>query len=655
MPLPVPKLDSRDWEELVVESRALLPRSAPEWTDHNLHDPGITLLELFAWLTELLLYRSDRVSPAMQRAFLGLVGVVPEPPQAARTVVTIDGVPAVAAGTPLTDAAGASLFETTRPLTPTGARLVALAVESGGTRTGRTPDNGRGLPPFGAAPVPGDALLLGFDRLPAAPGAELSLYVWTATWIGDDGERARLEDEWAAADPCPATGAASWPTGAECAERKPAPAPATSPPGWWRHYGVTTAWEAHDGASWTALQAEDETRALTLSGPVRLLGPGIHRQDPASGLWWIRCRLAAGRFECPPLILAVAVNAVPARHAVAAPAPEPLGTTRGEAGRTVKLRHRPVLAGSTALRLTVSGVADVPWVERREWDAAGPDERCYRLDPAAGTIQFGDGRRGRVPPAGTVVEATAYRIGGGAGGNVRAGTLVGAFGLAAAVVRQPYPAQGGADAEPLVRAHGRALDLLARSSRAVTVADIERVALETPGVPVGRVRAIAGHHPCFPCLGADGCVTVVVLPRCGTPPSAAFVGAVRRYLERRRPLTVELHPTAPEFEQIEVRAALVVVPGSTVDVRASAEAALRDFFDPMTGGPDGGGWPFGRDVLESEVLAVLAGVDGVMYAEDLLLARADGSAVSCGNLGVCPTALVDLRGVALTATEETSR
>jgi predicted phage baseplate assembly protein len=650
MPLPVPKLDSRDWEELVVESRSLLPRAAPEWTDHNLHDPGITLLELFAWLTELLLYRSDRVSPAMQRAFLRLVGVVPRPPQAARTVVTIGGVPAIAEGTQLADASATPLFETTRTLTPTPARLVALQVESGGVRTDRTVDNGRGLPPFGAAPVPGDALLLGFDGRPVAPGAELSLHIWTPTWIDDDGERARLEDEWTAvvAD-CHSGPPPSWPTRAQCAERTPALAPTATLPDWWRHYGVTTVWEHQDGAEWAPLEAEDETRALTLAGAVRLIGPASHPVDSSTGRWWIRCRVAAGRYECPPRILAVAVNAVPARHAVAAPGPEQLGTTRGEAGRTVTLRHRPVLAGSTALRFG----ADASWIEVSEWDTCGPDDRCYRLDPAAGTIELGNGRRGRVPPAGTAVEATAYRTGGGSGGNLRAGTLVAAAGVATAVVGQPYAAQGGTDAEPLGRAHGRALDLLGRAARGVTVADFERLALDTPGVPVGRARAIAGHHPSFPCLGAEGCVTVVVLPRCGTPPGAAFVAAVRRYLERRRPLTVELHVSAPDFEPLQVRATLVVAPGDSAGVAAAGEDALRDFFDPIAGGPEGGGWPFGRDVLESEVLAVLAGVDGVLYADDLMLARGDRCAPTCGNLESCPTALVELRAVALTVTEET--
>ena len=56
MPLPLPDLDTRTWGDLVDEARALIPRYAPDWTDHNLHDPGMTLIDLLAWLVEMDVY-----------------------------------------------------------------------------------------------------------------------------------------------------------------------------------------------------------------------------------------------------------------------------------------------------------------------------------------------------------------------------------------------------------------------------------------------------------------------------------------------------------------------------------------------------------------------------------------------------------------------
>src|SRR4051794_15359830 len=89
MPLPLPSLDTRHWDDLVDEARAMIPRYAPAWTDHNVHDPGITLMELLAWLVELDIYQLNRVPAAHKRKFLALVGVQPWGAQAARAIISI--------------------------------------------------------------------------------------------------------------------------------------------------------------------------------------------------------------------------------------------------------------------------------------------------------------------------------------------------------------------------------------------------------------------------------------------------------------------------------------------------------------------------------------------------------------------------------------
>lgn len=73
MPLSLPNLDDRRYADLMEEARALIPSYAPEWTNHNPSDPGITLVELFAYLTEMLLYRVNRVTDDNKRAFLRLI------------------------------------------------------------------------------------------------------------------------------------------------------------------------------------------------------------------------------------------------------------------------------------------------------------------------------------------------------------------------------------------------------------------------------------------------------------------------------------------------------------------------------------------------------------------------------------------------------
>jgi Baseplate J-like protein len=73
MPLKLPNLDDRTYDDLVQEAIALIPTYAPDWTNHNPSDPGITLIELFAYLSEILIYRLNRVTPANRYAFLKLL------------------------------------------------------------------------------------------------------------------------------------------------------------------------------------------------------------------------------------------------------------------------------------------------------------------------------------------------------------------------------------------------------------------------------------------------------------------------------------------------------------------------------------------------------------------------------------------------------
>ena len=679
MPLPLPVLDRRTWPELVSEARALLPRYSTEWSDYNYHDPGVTLVELFAWLSEMLLFRADRITPPELRAFLRWLGIEPLPAQVAATVLALELPPASPGVTlpgnlEVVDAVSGQTFEADDAVFVSPAWIELSAAEgtargqvwssAGGTFADLGPDNcsGHDLLPLGAAPAVGDALWLGLDTAPGDPGDVLSLYVWTTDWRTDDATKAALAAESADVPPCPAP-PPTWETRADClaalggaVTASPPPAPAA--PDWYLHYSARTVWEGWDGTGWRQLTVKvDQTRALTLSGAIRLEAVTLQPNPPgapAPGYRWLRCRLASGSYECPPRLAAVAVNAVEARHAVLVSGPQLLGTSRGHAGEiygvpgTIAARGdaatpQPVVADTLRLRLVSGGPPDDAWVEVPNWDRSGPFDKHYTVDPATNSVTFGNGRIGLVPPADASVEALEYRVGGGQAGNVPAGrlTAIVAGGTAGLVVRQPFDALGGGPAETLDQAHGRALDLLAAPQRAVTVDDWEALALEVPGVPVGRAVALPGYHPDYPCWDALGVVTVVVVPRCGTPPTPGpdFLAAVTRFLGRRRPLTTELHVVGPTYVRVTVSATLHVATAQP-GLAAAAQAALDAFFDPLTGGPVGTGWPFGRGVLESDLMATLARVPGVLHVDDVAIAS-DCCAPSCDNLALCPIDLVE--------------
>ncbi len=84
--IPPPKLDDRNFHDIVAEAISMIPRYAPEWTNHNPSDPGITLIELAAWMTDLLIYRLNQVPDKNYVAFLNLLGIKLRSPRAAKAL-----------------------------------------------------------------------------------------------------------------------------------------------------------------------------------------------------------------------------------------------------------------------------------------------------------------------------------------------------------------------------------------------------------------------------------------------------------------------------------------------------------------------------------------------------------------------------------------
>src|SRR4051794_37250150 len=127
MALPAPNLDDRKFQDLVDEAKRLIPRYCPEWTNHNLSDPGVALIELFAWMSEMILFRLNQVPDRLFVHFLNLVGIEPFPPSVARAELTfwlsaaLEQSVTVPAGTQVSTAgevaAHAIVFTTARQLT----------------------------------------------------------------------------------------------------------------------------------------------------------------------------------------------------------------------------------------------------------------------------------------------------------------------------------------------------------------------------------------------------------------------------------------------------------------------------------------------------------------------------------------------------------
>jgi hypothetical protein len=652
MPLHLPKLDIRTFDQLVTEGQALISRYAPAWTDHNFHDPGITIIDLFAWLIEMDFYRLDRTTEASFRSFLRLVGVESRPAQVAETVLVFHlnkGKSAVSLprGLQVANADAAIVFQIANGIHISSSRLTVVLTGGEDALVSRSAENqaaGKSYLPFGSRPRLGDALYLGFDQPLAEKPVELSLYVCAGLPEADRTTRERLIAEWKAIKA----------SGQECPR-------GIEPdlPDWGQHYSARTVWEYYaSSGEWTPLSTmSDETRGLTLSGPVRFIAPvkrehvaGGVKGKPYVGMYFIRCRLVTGGYECPPEIIRIAINAVQARHA-ADVGMEELKPSDGTAGQVFQLGHTPVVPGSTRVQVLVNGIEDSQWHEVLVWDRVGPHDRKYLLVPESAEIVFGNGRQGRVPQAGAKLRTT-YQVGSDTVGNVGPETvtkpLAGAHNSALVpawdtvlknlVVEQPFAAVGGRSAEPLSEAKGRAANSVSDPPRAVTLADFEALALATPGVPVARANALADYNPAMPCLPALGCLTVVVVPRCLDPrpePSPKMLQAVERYLNRRRTLTTELHVIGPSYTIVAVSARLHVAPGTDLrKLKELSRSKLDDFLNPLRGGPDESGWPVGRGVYRTEVMAMLNSIPGVTHVSDVQLRGEKEPAVLSGYVAL---------------------
>ena len=356
-------------------------------------------------------------------------------------------------------------------------------------------------------------------------------------------------------------------------------------------------------------------------------------------------------------------NAVTARHRVprradlteqlAALLPLPDQTLR-IVGAAVSLLDGP---GAVELRLTEADGQEHTWVSVSGFVGVSPGDRVFAVDRARGELRFGNGLSGRVPrteTSGARAEAR-YTLGGGASGNFGRGSRWTQEGRAV-VGTNPVPATGGADAEPIDLARQRAADEIGRPDRTVTVDDAVALAVSTPGVGVARTHASPGHHPAFPCVEIPSALTVTVVPEVdrdadaaewtrAPEPDAGLLTAVQQHLEAGRLLGQEVFVVAPRYHA--VRVGLTITRSARDDaVREQVVDALTRHLDPLRGGADDRGWPFGAVIRPSELIGVAGravGVEATVTALSVCLD--DGEPSDCAELSIAPSDLVWLESV----------
>jgi predicted phage baseplate assembly protein len=624
MPLQLPNLDDRRYKDLMEEARGLIPTYAPDWTNHNPSDPGITLVELFAWLAEMQIYRLNRITGRQYRKFLKLIGaphLKPAQPASVEVTFTLRGpspaaVPrgtAVAARDPQTNED--VLFETVEDLRVEGAALAKIFTyrAAGSLFVDNTTanENERAyFPVFGDDPAPGDALYLGFTAPVAGP--------LTMVFSLVDSPRPDYDP----IDVIPS---------------------------------ARLLWQAHAAGGWIACGVSDGTSHLSGSGAVTLSIPETMTPATVNGesLYWIRCLVEEAGYETAPRVERLQFNTVTAVQRTALKTA--VFSSSGLPDFFVQVDDVPIIEDT--LQVIVQGEDWNAGGKGRveDFDASNPEDKHFTADLDSGRITFGNGMRGRIPPRGQAV-TIKWKAGGGDRGSVHAGAVRTVIGAPAdlVTVENKQAARGGRNAESLAQAISRARTDLATPARAVTAADFEFHALNILGLRVARARALPEYHP-NRTGSVPGVVTVIVVPDGSRPdpsPSRGFMKTVQRHLDAKRLLATELFVIPPQYVKVSVSATVVIRPQyKTTTVAEKVGRALDGFLHPLRGGEDGAGWTFGRPVYLSEIYQVIDGVEGVDYVRPgTVVLSADGSAQP-GDAAIPVHGLVCPAAHAITAEE----
>ena len=616
MPLVAPNLDDRKFADIVAQAKTLIPRYAPEWTNFNDSDPGMTLVQLFAWMTEILVYRINQVPNLNYIKFLQLLGIELAPAQPALANLTFSlarpdlSYAIVPQGTQVAASSDGNkpiVFETDTSLIAIGPALTAIQSYDGlsySNVTSRNNANGQWFYPFGQNAQAGSALMLGFSATVAFPAQQVDLAVG-------------LRDNMLV------------PEVMKCGGTLPPPA--------------ILAWEYWDGSTWEPLSlSSDGTRSFTQNGHIVFTGPGSFVQAAPMGkvttsFYWIRARIVSTSYDNSPQLASILTNTVQATQAVTI-SDEVLGGSDGTPNQVFTTANNPIVVLPTAiavtnldgtrvkvtsLRLEVDeGQGFVVWQQVDDFFASNTDDAHFVLDRTTGQVTFGDGEHGRIPgvnlasPSDNIV-ARSYRYGGGSQGNVAALSITQIQTSTPSInaVTNYAAAQGGTEEESVANAKLRASQALQANDRAVTGSDFEYLATQAPAANVIRAHALPLFHPNFPNGQVPGVVTVVVVPNSSVPnptPNQTTLTAVCNYLDLHRLLTTEVFVMGPTYRKIKVQASLIVQPGSDLaTVQNEAVAALNNFFSTLTGGPNGTGWPFGGEIYYSDVYRLLIAIDGV--------------------------------------------
>lgn len=320
MALRLPNLDDKPFSQIAEEARLLIPSTSPEWTDHNVHDPGITFVELFAWLAEMEHYRLNRVPVSSYERFFALMGLTRFPAQAAQVVVTFETrnlttsifIPANRQMKPI--GIESVPFETTGDQFLTNVKVEEVVTHIRDREIVQTNAENQDVghyEAFGPSPEIGNALELTLDSWFTSPEAQFSIALF-------EDDLPRLAQQ--------------------LTEAAPGFVPSANVRWEYQHDAV-----GDPRTEWSPLEVLlDGTLSFSRSGELVFRVPTANNPQ---GHKRIRAVLVEGQYEIPPRIVSIRTNVIRARQ-VETIVNEALGTGTGGADQTVRLEKAPLFSNA---------------------------------------------------------------------------------------------------------------------------------------------------------------------------------------------------------------------------------------------------------------------------------------------------------------------
>lgn len=708
----LPNLDDQNYADIVEAAKRRIPVIFPEWTDFNEHDPGITMLELFAWLKELQQYYLNRISDSSSENMLRLLGIEVFPPKPSSVPISFDNDNApehICKGCTAVTADG-TVFASVCDFERAPFRIGSIFIENQDgfvDITDIAQENDTSFFPFG-------------NRL---SGDSFRLYIRL-----DNVDKERLFGGiplyFDVADNC---------------------AVARNPVGDYGYIPRDITWEYSTAEGFSqCVVVSDDTCAFSYSGTI-LLGTGedfapYSIQGLPDGMW-LRAGLSYCGCEDMPQLRSVysdMMNMIQVRTdavyydfllygetvfagGMTAAAGMCFVFVRDEHGwqyiSEAEIQKKPdgaeIFLGEYARLAAADGMPDVRVVccteefagsamfyssdglpcQQFEFDAGGmlltddfkimvldredspfprwreyryisslgladPYDLCFTYDEKRHRIIFGDNENGEAPPAGNeniMIVSCSSTL--GVHGNMPPQSLTElSDGKRTYPVLQPSACTGGRDRESFGHAMDRLKTALSECTRAVTLEDYRTIAMRTPGLRIADAKAIPFFDPgstTHTAYSRENMVSVVVLPYSTGSfpmPDKRFLDAVKDYIEGFRLITTRVKVIAPVYVKIDISAEIICGTREVSSALRYSEEALRSLLSVY--GEDGR-TRFGEPVSEPDIIARICSVDGVLSVKRLTISTGmpDCSRDRYGRLVIPPNAIAYCGEVSMKVTE----